>query len=404
MGRIDGCDRVSSWGMIPLLTPTRYNNPDSIRSIFHPFPMENTASDLAIFPTQWLGIVLFALAIASIILGLRALPGIILRAILLLLPSQAATILEKTISPFKGLIRIVFLFAIVDLILILWDLDFLSPWGERIVSLSLTVATSVLASRIFQQFFDVYLIDAAFQSGRKVNSELLIVSKWTVNAAIIILAILLFAQTHQVNVIGLLASLGVGGLAIAFAAQNTLSQFLGGIVLYIDRPFVVDDYIGLPDGTFGRVESIGLRSTKIRTSGKGTLMIVPNNSLTQVNIENFTGAKKVMSLLYLTFYRIIEEQEQALIREVILASTQDIFGINPRSTNVTFRTLNTGGSEAKTQAQITLFILGSGKASMDIRRQMIDRARQNITVKLKEYGVQFDIEEPNIYVDSPITI
>jgi len=366
--------------------------------------MENTASDLATFPIQWWGIVFFGLAIASIILGLRALPGVILRAILSLLPSQTATIIETIVSPFKGLIRIVLLLALVDLIVVLWGPAFLSPWAELLISLSFTLTLTVLASRVFQQFFDVYLIDAAFQSGRKVNSELLIVSKWTVNGAIVVLAILIFAQTHQVNVVGLLASLGVGGLAIAFAAQNTLSQFLGGIVLYIDRPFVVDDYIGLPDGTFGRVESIGLRSTKIRTSGKGTLMIVPNNSLTQVNIENFTGAKKVMSLLYLTFYRIIEEQEQALIREVILASTQDIFGINPRSTNVTFRTLNMGGSAPKTQAQITLFILGSGKASMEIRRQMIDRARQNITVKLKEYGIKFDIDEPNIYVDSPITV
>lgn len=366
--------------------------------------MENTASELATVAINWWSIALFSLAIASIILGLRALPGVILRVILSLLPNQAATVLEKVVSPFKGLIRIVLLLAVVDFMVILWGPGFLNPWGERLLSLSFTITLTVLASRIFQQFFDVYLIDAAFQSGRKVNSELLIVSKWTVNAAIIILAILLFAQTHQVNVIGLLASLGVGGLAIAFAAQNTLSQFLGGIVLYLDRPFVVDDYIGLPDGTFGRVESIGLRSTKIRTSGKGTLVIVPNNSLTQVNIENFTGAKKVMSLLYLTFYCIIEEQEQALIREVILASTQDIFGINPRSTNVTFRTQNTADSEPKTQAQITLFILGSGKASMEIRRQMIDRARQNITLKLKEYGIKFDIEEPNIYVDCPITV
>lgn len=74
--------------------------------------------------------------------------------------------------------------------------------------------------------------------------------------------------------------------------KKTLEQLLGGVVIYLDRPFVLDDYIGLPDGTFGRVESIGLRSTKIRVSGKGTLMVIPNSSLTQTNIENFTGAKK----------------------------------------------------------------------------------------------------------------
>ncbi len=258
--------------------------------------------------------------------------------------------------------------------------------------------------QIVKQFFDVYLIEAAFRSDRKANSDLFIVGKFLANFIIIVLAIIIFAQTHQVNVFGLIASLGIGGVAVAFASQNTLSQLLGGIVLYIDRPFVIDDYIGLPDGTFGRVESIGLRSTKIRSSGKGTLIIVPNNSLTQVNIENFSAAKKVMSILYLTFYRYVDIEEQALIRQVILTSTSDIFGVEPRNTDINFKSLSSSKSENITQAQITFFILGSGKVSMDLRRQMLDNASQRITLKLKEYGIAFDIEQPSIYVDSPITV
>jgi MscS family membrane protein len=190
-----------------------------------------------------------------------------------------------------------------------------------------------------------------------------------------------------------------------------LEQVLGGVVIYLDRPFVIDDYIGLPDGTFGRVESIGLRSTKIRTSGKGTLMIVPNSSLTQVNIENFTGAKKVMAVTYLNFYRAIENEERAFIRQIILESTVDIFGIDTRSTDVIFRDLpeQVGQSSKvetaeRTQAQITFFILGSSEVSMGLRRQLLDLANQSITQRLKGYGIAFDIDEPTIYVDSPITI
>ncbi|WP_335337749.1 mechanosensitive ion channel family protein [Nostoc piscinale] len=230
----------------------------------------------------------------------------------------------------------------------------------------------------------------------------MILLRWVANLIIIVVAILVYAQTHQINILGLLASLGIGGLAVAFAAQKTLEQILGGIVLYLDRPFVIDDYIGLPDGTFGRVESIGLRSTRIRTSGKGTVMIVPNSALTQLNIENFTGAKKVMSILYLTFYRAISSEERALIRQVILDSTNDIFGIDSRNTEVTFKTIN--GDIEKTQAQVAFFILGSGDVSMELRRQLLDLATQTMTQCLKEYGIAFDIEEPTIYVDSPITI
>lgn len=202
----------------------------------------------------------------------------------------------------------------------------------------------------------------------------------------------------------MLASLGVGGLAVAFAAQKSLEQILGGIVLYIDRPFVIDDYIGLPDGTFGRVESIGLRSTKIRISGKGTLMIVPNSFLTQVNIENFTGAKKVISMIYLTFYRLISNEEKALIRQVILEGTHDIFGIDPRSTEITFKDNHSNLDGKSTQAQVSFFILGSGQVSMELRYQLLDVAKQSIHKQLKEYGIAFDIEEKAINVDSPITI
>jgi MscS family membrane protein len=174
-------------------------------------------------------------------------------------------------------------------------------------------------------------------------------------------------------------------------------------VLYVDRPFVSDDYISLPDGTFGRVESIGLRSTRIRVSGKGTLMVVPNNFLTQTNIENYTGAKKVISMIYINFGQTVSDTEKAFIRQVITNSTQDIFGIDPRSTEITFKTIEKEGL-ARTQAQVSFFILGSGEVSMEFRRQLLDAARQNINRELQEFGINFDLEERTINVDAPITI
>ncbi|NES78788.1 MULTISPECIES: mechanosensitive ion channel family protein [Okeania] len=345
---------------------------------------------------------IFAIAVIGIVvvIVIRKLPELIERII----STEISEAYKIIISPNKSLIGVVIAIAISEITLLA-----VTPYSqvyiiEITLSLILTITTTWLGSQFAKKFFDVYLIEAAFRSDQKANSDLFVVGKFIANFIILVLAIIIFAQTHQVNVFGIIASLGVGGVAVAFAAQNTLSQLLGGIVLYVDRPFVVDDYIGLPDGTFGRVESIGLRSTKIRSSGKGTLIIIPNNSLTQVNIENFTAAKKVMSILYLTFYRQVDIEEQALIRQVILASTSDVFGIEPRNTDITFKNSQNSNLQDITQAQITFFILGSGKVSMDLRRQMLDNASQRITLKLKEYGIAFDIEQPSIYVDSPITV
>ncbi len=349
-----------------------------------------------------LGLLCFASGL--VLLGLLFISRLIGFLIARLISSQARDTYQKIVGPYQTWLGFIVLFTLADLIILIAPTPDWLKFVEIPLGLSLAIIISWLGALLFRDFFEIYLLDFAFKNRRKLNSELLISAKFLANLIIILIVIFVFCEMHQINIVGLIASLGIGGLAVAFAAQKTLEQLLGGIVIYLDRPFVVDDYIGLPDGTFGRVESIGLRSTKVRTSGKGTLIIIPNSSLTQVNIENFTGVKKVISLIYLNFYRTVPEEEKALIRQIILESTRDIFGIDPRSTGVTFKDLLKEGNQKVTQAQINFFILGSGEVSMELRRHLLDLARQNITQQLKEYGIAFALEDKMINVDSPITI
>ena len=317
---------------------------------------------------------------------------------------ELGDVARELIEPYKKSIRIIIALSVLEVIAVISPLKEYFSLLEVVLSLTLTITIAWLSFRIVARFIDIYLLEIATKNDRKVNGELIISAKVISNILIVVIGFIVFAQTHQINVFGLLASLGIGGLAVAFAAQKTLEQFLGSVVIYLDRPFIIDDYIGLSDGIFGRVESIGWRSTKIRTSGKGTVVIIPNNSLTQMNIENFSEAKKVMSILRLDFEREVERKEQALIKQVILASTSDIFGLDSRSTDITFTSSTNADGQSHNQAQVTFFILGSGEVSMELRRQLLSIARQNITEKLQEYGIGFDIDEPTIYVDAPITV
>ena len=347
---------------------------------------------------------LIFLASISAIIGLIFLIKLINTQARVLLSPQAKEIYYKIIEPDRDWLIVLAALSVADLIFLSLSIPSWLAFLEISLSLAVAVIFITLGFRLFNRVFDNYLLDVALQRGRKLTGEFLILGKFFANTAIAIAVIFLFAQTHQINILGLVASLGIGGLAVAFASQKLLEQVLAGIVLYLDRPFVVDDYIHLADGTFGRVESIGWRSTKVRTSGKGSLVIIPNSVLTQVNIENLTGAKKVISLIYLTFYRAMPDEEKALIRQVILDSTKDIFGIDPRNTEVIFKKLIGDNQQSITQAQVNFFILGSGEVSMDLRRQLLDVANQSITKQLKEYGIVFDLEERTINVDSPITI
>ena len=104
------------------------------------------------------------------------------------------------------------------------------------------------------------------------------------------LGIILVLANLGVNVTSLVASLGIGGLAVALALQNVLSDLFSSFSIYIDKPFQVGDFIKV--GTdMGEVEKIGLKSTRIRTL-LGEELIVANKELTTARVQNFKRMKK----------------------------------------------------------------------------------------------------------------
>lgn len=105
-------------------------------------------------------------------------------------------------------------------------------------------------------------------------------------ASVIITGMLSVLQTLGISISGILAFGGVGGIAIGFAAKDLLANFFGSIMIYLDRPFVVGDWIRSPDRSIeGTVEKIGWRLTVIRTFDQRPLY-VPNAVFSTVSIEN----------------------------------------------------------------------------------------------------------------------
>lgn len=119
------------------------------------------------------------------------------------------------------------------------------------------------------------------------------VDKTTVNAiakllraSVIITSLLIVMQTMGYSISGLMAFGGIGGLAIGFAAKDLLSNFFGGLMIYLDKPFKVGDWIRSPDRNIeGTVEYIGWRQSVIRTFDKRPLY-VPNSVFASIAVEN----------------------------------------------------------------------------------------------------------------------
>lgn len=105
-------------------------------------------------------------------------------------------------------------------------------------------------------------------------------------AAVIITTALVVAQSLGYSMSGVLAFGGVGGLAVGFAAKDLLANFFGGLMVQMDRPFAVGEWVRSPDQNIeGTVENIGWRLTRIRTFDRRPLY-VPNSVFTQISVEN----------------------------------------------------------------------------------------------------------------------
>ena len=107
-------------------------------------------------------------------------------------------------------------------------------------------------------------------------------TKITLALALVLHLMALFAW----DVTTVLTGLGIGGVAFALGAQDSLRNLFGSFTLIADRPFVVGETVQIGEGGLGVVERVGLRSTSIRTV-EDTLMMVPNSNLTTMNITNF---------------------------------------------------------------------------------------------------------------------
>jgi MscS family membrane protein len=144
-----------------------------------------------------------------------------------------------------------------------------------------------------------------------------------VTIVIFVIAILATMSAWGYNTSTIWATLGVGSLAVALAAQKTLENFFGGVSVIGDRPVLVGDFCKVGDMT-GTVEDIGLRSTRIRTLNR-TLVTVPNSQFSTMTLENFAHRDK---MFFHPTFMLRWDATPAQVREV-MASFERILKDNP---------------------------------------------------------------------------
>lgn len=157
---------------------------------------------------------------------------------------------------------------------------------EHFISSLIIVVVTYIAIVVLDILISNWGQKFASRTESKFDDEVVILFQRFSKIVLSFVGLIFVLQVWGVQVGPLLASLGIAGLAVAFALQNTLGNIFGGISLIVDRSITVNDFIKLDDNTQGFVLDIGLRSTKIR-SIDGDLIIMPNGKLADSKIYNY---------------------------------------------------------------------------------------------------------------------
>ncbi len=193
----------------------------------------------------------------------------------------------------------------------------LSESTDHYLAAGSTVAFSLVIFWGLLRGFDAVL-DHAHEIARERALGIAAFMPWikkTLVAVFVILGGLLIIQSLGYNVTTILQGLGIGGLAFALAAQDTIANLFGSIVVAIDQPFKLGEAVRI-GGNEGVVEDIGLRSTKLRTPGRN-LIIIPNKTVAGeaiVNNSRFIG-RRVEQVFGLT-YDTKADQMQEIVAEI----------------------------------------------------------------------------------------
>lgn len=164
----------------------------------------------------------------------------------------------------------------------------LSPFAYNVLTTAVKVIMSVAsmwaAWRLVDLLADLFASKAA-KTDTKIDDLLVPLIERTVKIFVVAIGLIYTAEAFRLPILPLLSGLGIGGLAVAFAAKDTIENFFGSVAVILDRPFEVGDWIVTGD-VEGTVEWMGFRSTRVRTF-YNSVVTVPNASLVRATVDNY---------------------------------------------------------------------------------------------------------------------
>lgn len=259
--------------------------------------------------------------------------------------------------------------------------------AERFV---LVVALTWLAVRLADMLLETVRIRLLRRRRPGVAAVVLPTVRRLTQILIVAVAVILFLNTLGFNVTALVAGLGVGGLAVALAAQRTIENFIGGITLYADQPVRVGDFCRF-GGVLGTVEEIGLRSTRVRTLAR-TVVSVPNAEFSNLQLDNLERRDKFW---FHPKLRLRYETTPDQLRCVLVEVRKLLYG-HPRVDNGGARIRFRGFGDFSLDLEIFAYVLAQDYAS---HLEVVEDLSLRIMEIVATAGTSFALPSQTTYIE-----
>jgi MscS family membrane protein len=236
-------------------------------------------------------------------------------------------------------------------------------------------------------FFGLVMKHRSLSARSKSNQQLVPFLVESLKVLIVVFSLFVaLGSIFRINVASLIAGLGIGGLAVALAAKESVENLLGSFTIFLDKPFLVGDHVKV--GTIeGNVESIGFRSTRLRTVEK-TYLTVPNKKMVDAELDNYSlrTERRVRFMLHLVYSTSPEQLKQ------ITAEIHSLFDSFPDILK-TDRQVRLHGFGPHAVEMLVLFYLHSNDSNLYI--EMLEKVNYGIMQIVKRNGSDFSHSLPD---------
>jgi len=286
---------------------------------------------LGLTSEQWLNVGISILIVVAATVLVRLLLGFLIDQVLKrLLGERGHTISHTLILPVRAPLNLLALLIALSIAILRLDL----PWvAEQAASIRNVFFVFYLLTgfsivwRLISSVTSWYAAEIAPRTESKLDDQLVPFGRRVTLIILSIVVLIILLSRFEVDVSGLVTTLGIGSLAIALAAQETLSDTISGFVIMIDRPFRIGDRIEIQAlETWGDVVDIGLRSSRVRTRDN-RMVIVPNSVMSKSLLVNYSYPD--------TTYRIQIElsisygTDLDLAKETLIGAVRLVEGVEP---------------------------------------------------------------------------